>query len=746
MVYKENWGFRKMTNLIRNPKENISLAKNLGKSIYALAYLINNNNSHGNMLDDTRFKSYIVTPPVKDLSKASIVSDTEAGTALNKCRKKDGSLEIHPKYLKFLGALTEYLITDGKVNFKNFYIIKNNLKELIEANLYPWFYAPEDKRSAESLMFRDFFFTVFEDVNTTLGEASVVDNILQEIQYNDRYEALTWILLFSLYPNTGKNDLLCTTVLGPFRDAYKDKNYITPPSISCDASSYQSMCEALAAKYNCTIPDVLNNMLDFFDSKENANMKRGSIESYEYLHLMFLKSYEFYLSNKNDKKQLGEYMPDIINAVEIISSLGLDNEDYWLEYIQFLMLKANFYWKSLDHNNMGKILDSIELLLHDRYEITDKYKNLLVIIKRKQGINFNYNNDFENVLRTYNSSFFICDSNMKYERSKIKNNEAFMFRKWSKFDRACQAYDIADRLREYRRVYDPGSIFLLYSNMCRTYFYSHKFEESIQKVDEAYNYRKSLFNTNKTKYVEEFTATVKAYAEALMFRGIYADNQLDSKNYWKQADEKLKEIRSVMKDYNNKNSQIEYEEIYGRLHYYQNELDKSLTCFSKAINMLNSNKSKIHRRVTSYIYLGKINFSNDRNEDAYNYFKIAYDLSKELLNHSYFRYTKMVAAFNLGAFLYLVDEGFNLPLLEGTNEPVSSLSLINMSYEDINILMEDSDFIDEKYKGINARAFEVEKRCISTFKASIEQNEDMSNYKNWNKLKKEFLYFFVGAQ
>lgn len=750
MGYKEFWGFNKICTNIKNYVDDISLSSNLEESVYVLAYLINNNNPLGNMLRSTRLDKYIITPLDPHIRKDKLekVTDTACNTFLNKGHRKNGEIECNANFNKFLSALTEYLIDNGKINYRNFNIIKCNLKNLLDANLYVNKHpSEEDYKNVEGRIFADFFKLVFEDVNNSLEQAAEVDNILQYMQYSDRYAALTWIMLFSLYPQANNNDLLKLSLIGPFRSAYEEKDFVTPPIIQCDASSYDALCESLSKKYNHEKPYIEKELTDYFVTKKKK-LVAGSNESYEYIHLVFLGAARYFKENKFNQKELEEYLPKLNRFINDVKELDLDDENYWIDYIQLLLLQVDFFWKTSRYSDMKNILYSIENIMYNRYEITDRYRNLLAKLKRKQGIYFNRVMDFENVIRTYSSSFFIYDSNMKYERSMIKNNEAFMYRKWMKLDLACQAYDVAKKLREYREEYDPNSMIILKSNMSRTYFYSHDFAKATELIDFAYRERKKLYENNPKVFKGVYSESTKAYAENLLFQGIFDVDSKNKNKYLTQSDEKLTEIYSLMETFSNTDSIREYNEIYGRLRYYQRDWPDSISYFNKVIECVKSTETAKHRHVTALIYLGKIMYSENNINAAFSYLKDAYNLSQELHNRSYYLYTKMVATFNLGAFLYLENWKDNLPLSEETSSPVIASDLIGHALTDIEELMRDSDsdLLDKKYKGINARAFSVEHDQIQAFSDSIKEHRDMPNNENREELRNMFLNFYVGRQ
>ena len=733
-----HWGFNQMCKALQ-------LSSCLEQSFYALVYIFKYLDKNNNMLAPIGIKGYFDIPDepiIPDRKYLTSEKSSKKITAskynyyLNKC-PDDQRKYSQNNLLEFLASLTEYLIVDNKINYEHFNNIKNRVKKLLDSNLSN--IKSPNKRccTSEELVIRSFFNNVFMDAAATLGVAREVDDILLFMQYNDRYAALTWILLFSLYPDNCEIDFLRSHIFNPFRDYYEVKNYITPPVIDCDTSSYNALCKSLAKKYKTDEAIISQKQSEFFDLKKQKEIKLVSDEGYEFCHLMFLSSYEYYDRNKDNKNKLKTYLPILKNAIKRLEKLNLDDENYWIEFIQLQLLKVDFYWKLYNYNEMNNNLYDLEILLYDNYEKTEKYKLLLAKLKRKQGIYFNRKMDFKNVLRTYSSSFFILDNNMSFERSRVKNNEAYMYRKWMQLDRCCQAYDTAINLRRYRESFDPNSMLSLYSNASRAYSYCHLFGKALLKIYRVYNARKALYEMNPNKYLGTFLISTKYYGETLLNIGIYNNDPKKKAKYFERARIKLAEIYNEMSLYDNKYSTSEYWEIYGRLRYYQGYLEDSLTYFTNAIKQIKEIESAEHRLITAYIYLGKIQYKIDP-EKAFLYFNKAYKLSEKLRDYSYYRYTKMVSAFSLGVYLYLSGKK--------SRNSKRAIDLVKKSYKDIKILMKDSKSIAEKYKGLNEQAFKTESDCIEEFIKHINNNSNEIDKQTKIELEQKFLNFYVSNQ
>ena len=315
-----------------------------------------------------------------------------------------------------------------------------------------------------------------------------------------------------------------------------------------------------------------------------------------------------------------------------------------------------------------------------------------------------------------------------------------------KFDRACMSYKTAIELRKYRESFDPSSLMSLYSNTARAYSYCHNFKDAIDLIDKAYLFRKDNYNIDPNKNRGMYILTTKYYGEILLHMGIYAKKRNEKLNYWNQSREKLAEIYEIVKNYKNMYSTSEYWEIYGQLCYYLREWPKSESYFKTAISQLEPLVASEHRCITANIYLGKIYYSMDNPKVAYDYFSKAFKMSEELLNPYSYCYTRMVAAFNLGGFLYLTAGVVDLPSSEETDLLMLAKELILRSHEDIKALMEPSENIPEEYKYINNIAFKTEEQCIKEFVDNIEKNDNDIETETRKNLKKEFLDFYVSHQ
>lgn len=322
MTYKNVYGFNTICTSIKNPDTRVALSQNLAQSFYILHYLLfHDNDSYEVLFNDTELEEFARhiringfstdAPKIERIKRRKLktrnstdkdpIPYNEEGLSSKLMYKEVwktyfmnkghyGTEIVIPDILKkFLDSLTKYLITiepNGKhINQKNVNTIKANLKKLFEINLIKIYTYKKEKEQEQKLeqeqkIFNSFFDFIFDEEKNPLEQAISVQTQLKQLSKNDPYAALTWILLFSLYPNIEQNDQLAD-ILDLFSKDYAATVLIKPSIIDSDSHSYDALKFSMAEKYGYDASEIEENRCKFFDKDyKNIRLIKKSSESY----------------------------------------------------------------------------------------------------------------------------------------------------------------------------------------------------------------------------------------------------------------------------------------------------------------------------------------------------------------------------------------------------------------------------------------------------------------------------------
>ena len=783
MAYKNVYGFNTICTSIKNPDTQVALSQNLAQSFYILHYLLcHDNDSYEALFLETVVEDFARRisnmgfstddPKIKRIKRGkrkTITSDDkesipdkekglhsgliDAGDWKTYFMNKGHNgtkIEIPSNLGKFLDSLTKYLIsfksTEKYIDFEHFNTISNNLKLIFESNLIKTKTNKKKteqeklKKDQEKKIFNSFFDFIFDENKDALEQAITVQPQLVQLSKNDPYAALTWIMLFSLYPKTRKHDQLAD-ILDLFSKEYAVTHIIVPSIIDRDSHSYDALKTSMAEKYKCDVNEIENNRKNYFDKEyQGSKLTKGTAESFEYLHLMLLYIHSKFRISNEDRTDLESLLNLINYAIEQVEKLGIDDESYWLEYIQFNIEKIDIFWKLSDYNNMHQQIIDLDKMLYYKYKFTDQHRELLAILKRKEGVYFNRIMDFESAVRVYSSSFFLFDESMKLQRSIVKNNEAYMYRKWMKLDKSKQSYKIAYELKKDREKYDPESVAVLRANMSRTYILCHEFDNAEKEIKAAYNFRHAAYSKKPEIFRWKYCYATITYAELYTLMGVYKSTKKDKLDYFSKANEKLLEAELLLGDnpLKGETTNLYYLRMKTLLSYHSDKPNDFSTCLDKLIKHHSKDIALNNPRlIPLYIYRGKQLVKEKNYKDAFKPFEKAYKIAKGLsdehpANHLY---SMMVSEFHLGALLSLHAEDIE------TENTYDFTELLMSSKEHIEKLMDSSDNIAKEDLNTNRIAFCLEEEHIKAFlKFAKNENKDIA------ALRQSLIDFFVVIQ
>lgn len=751
--YKNNGGFNSLCSEIKFDKKMLSKSKT--HSMFWIAFLFYDHSSFAPLFDnefleDTCNEMKICLKEKNPAAFREILDglnqtdSTNRRYLLNKGHVTVKSKEViktTKKSRSFLSALAQFLVKGTGINsyidYTNFNMIKENLIRALNI-FYDNNYVLNDSDNV--------FHFLLDDHPDWLEQAYPFKTKLNELRIRDPYTALTWMLIFSLYPDI-ENDDLKSVILGPFGKGYMDDVFI-PLSLDIGMPSYKE--QLIAASEYGNENTVYNKYETFLSSDETIGNGRNRKERLMYVHLALLESYESFFSNKNNYDKLGEILAKIDKAVKKIGdSIALD-DDLFLEKTQLLLLKADIHWRRSEYEAMKDLLYSIEEMLYLRSIFTDQYIELYAITKRKLGIYFGRMMYFREALSSYHAAYFAVDAQKEYEHSKIWNNEGVIYRKWYRFDMAQKRYEDALRSREERISYDPDSIYMVASNISITLGIIHDFKKAKEKSEFACVNRKELIDSDNRFWLLYIISSIY-YASIYTLSGLCSENE-ERKEDWEIAKQKFFELsRELSNKYtintSNFHVKISYCLQYGAFLFFSGNTISAKQKFEKAketyILYQEENaclRSSDRILATIYLYAGKTLYADGETDTALQYiknaFKIGKSLYKESIDKSYFRYAYMICCFHLGAILILINS---------YDKETKAKKLILEAKKNIEKLMTHSPNAPVTYRENNNKAFSREYKIINEFIHTYDKikEKDIFSDEDIEPLKNLFLDFYI---
>lgn len=774
--YASTGGFHSLWKRISVDKDKLKRFKedkklNYKDSFYYLSYIfMHENGEEKNLLKSEVIEDY----KVKNTSRDGSYSES----FLNKGHSNN-KIVLIPKFRQFLINLANFLYTNGEINYQNFNIIRDNVRQayIKRFNLND---LSEDN---------DVFTYAFSDGEDEYTQAELPKDIsesINKIRKKDTFGALTWLLIFSLYPNNEEGQNLI-------------KDIANELLLSNGKASYKVVLDKLSAETGKSKGDI---EFAFQMYLENDLIGHDILKPAQYLSLLNAKNKEIFEANKNNYKELNKINDRYEKAYDIIEFQKSDDTTF-CEGIKSMLIKSDALWKMSCYDDMRQILNEAESLLYDRPDFSDNNMELYASVKRRQGICINHYLLFDEALQIYKSSYFFFRPYEKYDRSKINNNEGYIYRKWCKFDKSCMSYKKAYELRKHMMNTNPFSVSLVLSNSSVPLMLSHKYDEAKKCVKEAYNIRVQLYrDLNDTKVKWPLVFTTIYYSLLYFLQGLYGytkayggynqnnslekhktnDNRIDFDIFLEKALEKLKEVEGIIGTEPEDNISNVKELLYFYIQYgitcmyYKKRRPLSQGLFGKALELYSRHKDDLQEETAIIIamalfYRSKLGLINGKDlieevmPDVIKGYSMLDKLYDECIDKSYLRYANMIRSFHLGAYLLLLnDREFDAFKELCKSDKVSSmftkegrkkflklcdskkkaLELVKKSYNEIEELMKkNTDFDIYEYK-YNEEAFKTEKAYIYSF---IEEFEDLPEKNLSGEKKKKLIetleYFFI---
>ena len=699
---------------------------NYNDSMFWLSYIfMHENGEEKNILQDDMIENYKI--------KTSSRNGSYTESLLNKGHS-NGEIVIKKKFRGFLTALTKYLYINEKgLNLLHFNIIRDNVKQAYIMRFH----------TNDLSYYNDVFTYAFSEGEGEYTKAELtkdISNSINNICKKDTFSALTWLLILSLFPNNeeGKNLI---------------RNIESELILSSGNASYKMVLDKLSIEIKESKENIEYAFQTYLDEHGlNYSNVSGPVKlnRAQYLSLLNAKSKELFNANINNYVELKKINETYEKALKIID-FTLINDITFYESIQLMLIKSDVLWKMSRYDDMRQILKETESLLYERPNFTDNNMELYASVKRRQGICINHFLLFDEALQINKSSFFIFNPSEKLDRSKIKNNEGYIYRKWCKFDKSYIAYKTAYELRNYQHSSDPLSVAVVLSNISIPLMLSHEFNKSEESVKEAYAIRYKHYHEFNTRYLKwPLIHTTIFYSLLFFLQGFYSNN-MPYDIYFKKSLEKLKEIEEEIGTDPEDNISNVKELLYFYIQYgitcmyYRERRALSLRSFNNAINLYKKRKDDIHDEYSLIVsialfYRGKLCLINNNTKDAMSDIIEGYSMIDELYNtcidKSYLRYLQMVRSFHLGAAMLLLNsrefddfkelcksdkvstmfskEAYKkfLKLCESKKK---ALELVKESYKDIQELMNKSPNTPIEYSHYNEKAFIKEANYIKDF-------------------------------
>ena len=691
----------------------------------------------------------------------------------------------------FLNELYAYIYnSDTGIIYENI----DKLKERVKKAFRQEHKTPKlDKNS-------DAFIYAFEMNEANLSNINIsadTVNTLKKKCLEDEIAALTWILVFSLFPKAEK----WSEKLTPIQDELNGK-----------PKTYEQLLRSIG-KGN--IEKIENDFYEYPEcypeNLENFLLTKKS----DYLNLLIAKTDKDFKSEKKNKsyyKTLEKNNAMIKRALDRIfpepiiinddDDAGSEKYDDLKKIISLKLQYCDNCWKMPNYDEMIKTLSEIEDLLYMNSSFTDKNLELLAITKRKQGIYYNHISLLKDAIKADMSAYFYYKPTNYLERSKVKNNEAYVYRKWCKYDKACRSFKEAYELRKKAAASDK-LLALVQSNWAIALSITHNFDEAKDIINKAYETRKKLYNngdTNKEKTKKDPSVLLELITTKTNKAFVYMLNakySIDNKyEYLKESIDCSKRIQSLLDDNNisidssNIQTHTNHYIQFSLANYYNGEVDIAINKIQKAIDIFNDSSLlddiSQHTIETALayayalLYYGKYNYLSIKKgstrpildivegyliiDNLYN----KYPSSRDYLNYPY-----MIACFHLAALNILYKKNNNKfvkTILDDNNNRIitlkekynnafdnarsycssneNSLALIDEANKILTILTETNDNnIDTQSKDYITNAFEKESYYIKSFIEHKKEILDTSKTKDGinilELLENGFLDFFI---
>ena len=370
------------------------------------------------------------------------------------------------------------------------------------------------------------------------------------------------------------------------------------------------------------------------------------------------------------------------------------------------------------------ILLTMEQRLYAHIDFADKYPELYGIVKRRQGICQNRKCNYAEAIRCYTSAMFLF-TGKNYDRSKVKNNEAVVYRRWMRIDMACQTFDEAYRLRKERESFAPETIDPLRSNQVIPLSLAGQFKEAEEIIEPVLRHRREEYENDPARKFK-YLMTLLNSLQLIVVQGYRTEEpkrQTDLKiQFDKRVDETEQVLQNITPDAGSFQYHVNLDLLRSGQFLLEKRYDMALLKAKSALKLFDElgtldSLSEKKSLCVAYLYECKAYCAKNQNPEALESALAAFRLANELRDcrddKSYFRYFYMVAAYHLAAILTMTDSQENTVDITGEN-------LLSIAITEMQLLMEPTQpYVLNKYDDYNRLAYHVEYAKMCKFRENL---------------------------